>query len=139
MGMYTELVLNLEIKSSIPDDALAVLRFLANGDVEPATLPDHPFFKADRWSMIMRCSSYYFVPFSLSKLESPVSVSSSHYLSTRSDLKNYGNEIDLFVDWLMPYVDAYEGNFLGYKRYEEDEKPTLLYVGKDAKPDWRPA
>lgn len=43
--MYTELVLNLEIKSSVPDDALAVLRFLANGDVEPTTLPDHPFLQ----------------------------------------------------------------------------------------------
>jgi len=25
----------------------------------------------------------------------------------------------------MPWIDAYEGNFIGYMRYEEDDMPTL--------------
>lgn len=135
MGMYTELVLNLTVKASIPADALTVLRHLANGDEAPVALPDHPFFRCDRWSMVMRCSSHYFIPFALSRLESPEYVK-DHYLSTRSDLKNYSDEIDLFVDWLAPYMDALPGSFLGYKRYEEDDDPTLLYRTTDGV-EWR--
>jgi hypothetical protein len=124
--MYTELVLNLTLKRSTPPEALAVLRHLANQDEEPAALPDHPFFKTPRWGMVMQCSSHYFVPFALSKLHT-TGYTDEFYLSTRSDLKNYANEIDLFVDWLTPYIDAIDGDFLGYKRYEENESPTLLY------------
>lgn len=136
MGMYTELVLNLTIKSDAPPEALAVLRQLANGDDEPKKLPDHPFFKCPRWSMVMQCSSHYFVPFSLSKLHS-TSYTDDYYLSTRSDLKNYDDEIDLFVDWLRPYIDGLAGDFIGYKRYEEDLNPTLAYLSDDGI-DWRP-
>ena len=133
MGMYTELVLNLTIKGDAPKDATDVIRYLANGDERPESLPDHPFFKCTRWPMVMQCSSHYFVPFALSKLHE-TGYTDGFYLSTRSDLKNYDNEIDLFVDWLTPYIEAFPGNFLGYKRYEEDEHPTLLYHPNTWKP-----
>lgn len=133
MGMYTEMVLNCTVKGDTPADVLAVLRYMFNDDDRPDENPDHAFFRCDRWPMLGGCSSHYFIPFALSKIESPTYVR-DHYLSTRSDLKNYDGEIDKFVDWVWPYVDASPGDFLGYKRYEEDDHPTLLYYGDT--PTW---
>jgi hypothetical protein len=31
----------------------------------------------------------------------------------------------------MPYVDGYPGEFIGYSRYEEDQKPTLIFLPDD--------
>lgn len=137
MGMYTELVLNVTISSDAPEEVVTMLRAMANRDVEPGDLPrpDHPFFKTGRWSALMAASSHYFIPFALSEMRS-LDYTSYHYLSTRSDLKNYDNEIDLFIDWLTPYVD--HDGFAGYKRYEEDEHPTLLYFDMMKKThEWR--
>jgi len=42
-----------------------------------------------------------------------------------SNLKNYDNEIFKLLEWLAPYIDT--NGFLGFKRYEEDYDPTLIY------------
>lgn len=120
MGMYTELVLNVELKKDTPPEVISILEFLANRETAiPVTTPKHEFFECDRWLMVASCSSYHFTPFSLANFQ-------DNYLSTRFDLKNYDSEIEKFVDWLTPYLDAFDGDFLGYKRYEEDDMPTLL-------------
>lgn len=49
--MYTELVIKCEIKSNVPDEVKAVLRFLFAGGPEPVA-PDHVFFKCPRWRMV---------------------------------------------------------------------------------------
>ena len=119
MGMYTELVLKCEVKDALPDEVRTMLNFLFNGGEIPIGLPEHPFFKCARWSMIGTCSSYYHVPFALSRfLEG--------HIFSRSDLKNYDNEIGLFLNWLHPYIDAFEGDCIGWKWYEEYRVPTLL-------------
>lgn len=127
MGMYTELVLNVELKdgtADVPRNVIAVLNHLANGADEPDALPDHPFFSCSRWGCVLQMSSFYFTPFANTKFEQR---QGNWYLSTRFDLKNYEDEIGHFVDWLLPYVNAFPGDFLGYRRYEEDQKPTLIF------------
>ena len=47
------------------------------------------------------------------------------YLTVRCSFKNYDDEIELFLDWLAPYIETY--GFLGYHRYEEFDDPTLIY------------
>jgi hypothetical protein len=72
MGMYTELVFKAEIRTDIPDVVHAVLCHLFSGGPRPdAGLPDHPFFKCSRWALIGSCSSFYHIPFSLSRYEDP--------------------------------------------------------------------
>lgn len=140
MGMYTELVLNVGLKHDIPADVLTVLRAMTAGEGRDLTeTPKHPLFSTDRWSFMLRSGSFYFVPKSTTELvESfPEDPHPTRHLSVRTDLKNYGNEIDLFVDWLAPYVEAYGEDFGGYKRYEEDEHPTLVYFD-GTKAIWRP-
>lgn len=45
-----------------------------------------------------------------------------------ASLKNYTDTIEEFLDWLLPYVDAFPGAFLGFTRYEEDDAPALIYM-----------
>lgn len=124
MGMYTEMVLNVSLVKDLDPDVVDVLSFLAGDADEPDHLPNHPFFLCDRWAMVLRCSSYYFVPFAFAKF---VNDEIGWYLSTRFDMKNYDSEIEHFIDWLMPHIDALPGEFLGYHRYEESESPTLIF------------
>jgi hypothetical protein len=44
-----------------------------------------------------------------------------------NDIKNYENEIKQFFTWLMPYIDAEKGDFIGYTRFEEEKKPRLIF------------
>jgi hypothetical protein len=123
MGMYTELLLKTEVKEDIPLDVEAVLQFLFNGRERPEELPDHPFFQCQRWSLIGQCSSFYHVPWSTSRYFEGC-------IFSRSDLKNYGNEIDLFLDWIAPYLQELDGTCIGWSWYEEADVPTLLIKGK---------
>lgn len=124
MGMYTELLIKADIVRNPPVEVVAVLNFLFNSGEEPKTLPDHPFFKKERWSSIGRCSSFYHIPWVSSKYE-------EGYLFSRSDLKNYDGEIDAFLDWLFPYIDEEDGKCIGWKFYEESDDPTLInFVAK---------
>lgn len=124
MGMYTELVFKADIKSDLPADVRTILhamfspRDVAKVDVE---LPDHPFFKCPRWQMIGACSSYYHIPWATSRFE-------DDYIFSRSDLKNYDDEINKFIDWVKPYIAAPPGHCIGWSWYEESNVPTLILM-----------
>ena len=121
MGMYTELVLKAEVKEGIPQNVKSVLQFLFNDADMPDDIPEHEFFACDRWRNIGNSSSYYHVPFALSRYE-------GNYIFSRSDLKNYADEIDKFVNWLTPYLNEPEGKCIGWSWYEEMDVPTLLIM-----------
>lgn len=38
-----------------------------------------------------------------------------------ANLKNYDGEIAKFFDWIDPYVEGSEGDYMGYSLYEETE------------------
>lgn len=125
MGMYTELFISTRIKD-VPE-VIDILKDMISGNhIELEQIPDHPFFYTTRWKHMLRCSSHYFVPVASSLLEYS-KIGDFWVFTNRSDFKNYDNEIDLFVDWLNPYIDAIEGEMVGYFRYEEDQEPTILY------------
>jgi hypothetical protein len=129
MGMYTELVLKCRTKEDTPKEVKEVLDFLFNGEKIPETLPNHPFFSLPRWRAIGSCSSYYHHPQSVNHI-SKNSNWKEWYIFSRSDLKNYDGEIEAFIDWLTPYLEAYNKTCIGWKWYEEDSEPTLLFVGE---------
>lgn len=126
MGMYTEIHFNAELKKDVPVEIVSVLRYML-GEVEPRPpLPAHPFFETDRWHVLFRMDSYYFDADTHSTMRLD-KISGAYYLCVRANLKNYDQEIDKFVDWITPYLDKHDGDFLGFKRYEEDEWPTLIH------------
>lgn len=127
MGMYTELHFNSELKKTTPVEVLDVLGYmLGEREEKPSDLPEHPLFGTERWQIMLRMDSYYFDADTHSTMRFD-EISETFYLCIRCNLKNYDSEIEHFIDWIMPHLDKYDGNFLGFYRYEEDEEPTLIY------------
>lgn len=130
MGMYTDFCFDVNIKKDVPDDVVAMLnqmRDFDRFDLFQKVLPDHPFFKCDRWVQIGHCSSAYF-PAEPRFIFEKKSYGDDYVLNLRCNLKNYDEEIKHFINWIKPYVDAYPGEFLGFYRYEEATRPTLVYM-----------
>lgn len=124
MGMYTELHFFVRLKPDTPEKVTGILKDMVNQTANH-DVPSHKFFKTSRWRILFNCDSYYFAADAHSYLRYD-EIAKQYFLGVQSNLKNYDNEIGLFLDWIMPYVDAYEGQFLGYYRYEEDEEPVLI-------------
>lgn len=130
MGMYTELVVSTRIFDE--PEVINVLKFMIATDLdvpEIKEIPTHPLFETPRWRYMLRSASYYFTPTASSLLEYD-KIGKSWSFINRSDFKNYDNEINLFLDWLDPYIDASDGEMIGYSRYEESDEPTIRYKGK---------
>ncbi len=131
--MYTELVLKVNLKDETPTEVREILSYLFDAERPFSTLPafalpDHPFFKCDRWRNVGNGSSFYHHPKALSHID-------KDYLFSRSDIKNYDEEIEKFLNWLSPYLNEYQrGNCVGWYWYEEQEYPYLLqFVGGEIK------
>lgn len=126
MGMYTQLHYGVRLKKETPPAVLNVLRYMVGEcDAEPSILPAHPLFTKGRWHYMLRCDSYYFDYKTTHYLHFD-DISDQWYFNVTTNLKDYEGEIEAFVDWMMPYVDAMAGECLGYSRYEETETPTLI-------------
>jgi len=125
MGMYTEL--NIGVRICPTPTVLQKLNYMLGEDTEDVHI-DHPLFTDQtRWKYMLLSDSYYFDGKSDSKLfiddlypDDPM-----YYLNVRCNLKNYDEEIEKFMDWLCPYIET--KGFLGYKRYEGCNAPTLIY------------
>ena len=130
MGMYTELHFNAELRSDVPQAVIDTLNYMLESDIlcsPPSGLPSHDLFHTDRWQVMLRMDSYYFDADTHSTLRKD-NINGRRYLCIRCNVKNYCMEIEKFVDWITPYLDKLPGDFLGFKRYEETENPTLLYM-----------
>jgi len=130
MGMYTELHYNVALKQPVPDEVVTLLRYMLGDIEEVEEVPFHRLFATSRWDYMLRCDSYYFDADTNSTLRYD-DIHGGYYLCIRCNLKNYDDEIKLFIDWVSPYVDALPGDFLGFFRYEESLEPTLIHHKED--------
>jgi len=120
MGMHTELILKCRLVDNLPENVDQVLNFLFNDQPLVLPYPQHDFFKCSHWEFIGNSASYYHVPVAIKYLDKGI-------LFTRFDMKNYHTEIELFIDWLQPYIDAPAGKCIGWTFYEEYLTPILVY------------
>lgn len=132
MGMYTELHFNSELKGNTPTNVISILKYMVEDGDKPLKLPDHPLFKTCRWETMLVCDSYYFDAETHSTLRLD-NITNSWYLCIRSNFKNYDNEVECFLNWIYPYLNKFEGDFLGFYRYEEFQTPSLIFYQKDNK------
>lgn len=136
MGMYTALSLGVELDIPQNGQVAELLRYMT-GDLDELpklALVDHdeanqshPFFSCSRWNFMMRCDSYYFdwdTRFTLRW--DPIA--NNYFLCGVSNLKNYGDEINQFLDWLRPFIHRSVAGYIGWTMYEEDEFPTILML-----------
>ncbi|CAH6996753.1 conserved hypothetical protein [Vibrio chagasii] len=104
MGNYTRLRLNVGLKSDTPEEFLKSLTKKWAGDVDlivkerRSELPSHPLFdRARSLFLIGECNT-----------ESGVlklSPNSAHIeLEFNKSIKNYEGELQLFLDWIAPYI-----------------------------------
>lgn len=123
--MYTEIYVNVDLKKETPDDVLEVLKAmcgkLESEDAEKV-LENFPW----RWCMLFSDCSYY-TPRTHCKYLQFDEISKQWSLLGKGDIKNYEQEIQQFFEWIMPWVDAFPGEFVGYSRYEDQDKPTLYF------------
>jgi hypothetical protein len=132
--MYTEFHFNASLKRDVPPVVVATLQLMVDQPTgmdwpEPQAdepLLQHRLFTSTRWHYMLACDSYYFDADTHSTLRFD-DIWKCYYLCIRTNLKNYEGEIEAFIDWIMPYLDKEDGNFLGFSRYEETETPTLIY------------
>jgi len=135
MGMYTEIVVKITInKTKIGEQAFSILEALFNPNTDVVikditNLPSHEFFNCDRWVQIGNSHSFYHHPNAVADWYYPSYEILNDYtdihIFNRSDLKNYDNEIEKFFDWINTLNIGYDGDFIGYSLYEEDDTPTI--------------
>lgn len=123
MGMYTELVLGMEL---LPDETvIKKLKFMLDDSKEDVKIDNPLFTNNTRWEYMLVSDSYYFDGQTDSKLYYDNNLYEKYFLNVRCNFKNYDHEIKLFLEWLCPYIKT--DGFLGYMRYEEWNAPSLIY------------
>lgn len=127
MGMYTELIFGAELKIDTPNEVIEALKYMI-GETEEK--PENFPLPDGRCEWLFQSGSYYFA------VNNPVSkmwfddIGKRWRVSTRSNLKNYEDEIETFLEWIRPYIDGGSGgrNLYAITIYEEQEVPTLYYL-----------
>ena len=132
MGMYTELIFGAELKKDTPEEVIDNLKYMV-GEKE---LPEPPEEVKDFW-FVLRGASYYFGVDSAVKELWFNDTCESWHLSSRSNIKNYGEEIEAFLAWIKPYIEHASGgrDFYAIVTYEEAEEPTIYYLDEEVKLD----
>ena len=127
--MYTEFNAAFKLKEGTPDNVIGEVKALCELPISGGEL------ECGGWPGMFMCHSYYFDadPHSTCRLDE---ITKQYHVTIRCNFKNYGSEIESFVDWIWPHVDLNDYDiFIGYKRYEEDDLPTLL-LNKGGKVFW---
>ena len=122
MGMYTEIFVNVDLKPETPADVIAVLQAMCGGD-DKSALDGKP----ERWNQLFSDGSHYTPRTSCAELKY-CEIAGAWSLLGKGDIKNYEGEIEAFFGWIMPWVDGFPGEFIGYKRYEESNVPELVLL-----------
>lgn len=123
MGMYTELNIGVNLNKYTPERIINIIKYMLQ-DIEEVEVTKHLLFSTDRWKYMLISDSYYFDGRTDSSIIKD-NISKEYELNVRCNLKNYDNEIYLFLNFIQPYLST--DGFIGYTRYEEADDPTLIY------------
>jgi hypothetical protein len=126
MGMYTELIFGAKLKEKTPATIINALKFMV-GDLKdkPADFPEC----LNSCDGIFKEASNYFgvdnpqAKFYISNFDK------RWCISTRSNIKNYDDEIETFLEWIKPYIrsGAGERDMYAIVTYEESD-PQIYYL-----------
>ena len=128
MGMYTELIFGAELKKETPNEVIEALKYML-GEIEEK--PNNFPLPDGRCEWLFLGSSAYF-PISGVNSLSKDNIDNQWRLSTRSNIKNYEGEIQLFLDWIKPYISQGSGSRDMYAivTYEEAREPMIYYLNE---------
>jgi hypothetical protein len=129
MGMYSELIFGAKLKEDTPDQVINALKYMI-GELEekPSDFP----LPDGRCEWLLRSGSEYFP---VNRPESSMWCDSgffgeTYHISTRSNIKNYGFEIDTFLEWIEPYIAGGSGNrgMFAIVIEEDASEPDIYYL-----------
>lgn len=137
MGTYTEFKFSARLKHDTPKDIIDILntvivdRKIGTDKVlfktEDVFKPEinHQFFKTERWYMLFLSNNFrddlqaYQFKFVKNRLE----------INIHSEFKNYDNEIELFIDWIKPYIiGRKKKQYVGFYEVEGHDKKINIYI-----------
>lgn len=135
MGMYTEVYFRAEVSN----EAAEIMRYVSEEGFKASRwiLPKHPFFDTERFPMVFSGRSAYFPGGQPLTIVRAADDSYAKYgpdadkwslVEFRANLKDYDGEIDLFFDWVEPYVR--DEGFMGYSLYEGRSIPISYSKGE---------
>lgn len=127
MGTYTDFNCAFSLNQDTPQHVVDALRYMTGeSGTEPHKIPPHPLFGETHWNGMLRGSSSYFDgdPHSPVRLDE---IGGKYHVTIRCNFKNYDGEIEKFIDWITPHIQALPGDFIGYMLSDLTEIPTLLY------------
>jgi hypothetical protein len=137
MGNYSEIVFSARLRKDTPEKVLDFLEwyFSARGIDEKygPGLPDHEFFTKPRWDMLPNAASAsYTSPFSRFKRKISERDFWAGYpeIQIRCNIKNYAEELESFVDWILPYTDGdgYGDTLYGYIKNSDGRYVHLIFA-----------
>lgn len=137
MGYYTELKFKAKLRDDTPENVINLLkRILIEHDLgierelfhtEDVFKPNlsHQFFKCERWYMLF-LSTNWDNEMQGGKM---YQIGNRWVIDLHTEFKNYDNEIDLFFDWIKPFVvGRKKKQFVGYYRGEFNDYQTNMYI-----------
>jgi hypothetical protein len=132
MGMFTEIYINVNLKTNTPPEVLNILKKMCS-PVE-LSLKEWDSEYPDTWLYLFKSGSYY-TPNTYCRFFEYDKINECYSLLGKGDIKNYGEEIQQFFDWILPWVDGESGDFVGYHRYENNQQPTLVFLPDEDEDD----
>jgi hypothetical protein len=138
MGMYTEFYFRANLKDGPVTDWLE--RQITGEEWFETGFDDHEFFTLLRWSHVFTGGGAVYQESRQAVFRrkgSPFIYDNK--LVVASSLKNYGGEIEAFIEWIGPHLDMPKGDFLGYSLYEDThddnrnyrEHPNLYFAAQE--------
>jgi hypothetical protein len=130
MGMYTELHLFVKLDKNLDKEFVRWFELNNQDEVSTTKMPDEnivPSALKRYFCNSLYDDSYYFdaIPTVLFKYDD---ISKSYFLTIIFNIKNYENEIELFISVLSKYIIS--DGYIGHIMYEEDDAPILLFIEK---------
>ncbi|WJJ56502.1 hypothetical protein PROPHIT493_45 [Mycobacterium phage prophiT49-3] len=148
MGMYTEFYFRADIVDGPVDDWFDV-QINGKGWFEEPFSDPHEFFDTPRWRHVFIGGGAVYQesrsPIYRPRRRPGVTGGYTNQLVLSSSLKEYDDEIRLFVSWVEPYLEHLDGDYLGFSLYEDSrphvwgrpgdpdrESPVLYFKGQES-------
>ncbi|MFX3643384.1 MAG: hypothetical protein ACE3L7_32830 [Candidatus Pristimantibacillus sp.] len=126
MGDYTELKTNFHLKSTTSTEVINILQYIANEKSDIPALPEHSLFKCPRWKELFDSTSS---SINIGSCAEVYNSDTRYHIQTQSNFKNYSREVQLFWDWISPYIDSPIGKQLG--EITTDDTVELVLMGEN--------
>lgn len=153
MGMYTEFIFGCSLSKNTPKICIDALDYVINGENKKPKYENPEIWEEKEYNdkfiertstnneiqtfireydfIRLFCSGSYYFGAPVSKRLYYDHISKTYKISTRSNLKNYHNQIEKFIEYIKPYVvrgSGYDHSIFAYVQYEEDEFPTIYGI-----------